>query len=467
MEFFLRLRIWVTLAASLLAGGLRADAQGFGFSVTDSANSILVNNSVTYTINVTNLTNISLSDALVTNLLPSSVQPLSVTYSQGTYVTYGSVVVFDLGAFGIGGIAQLSLTVQPTAAGFITNTVTLTSISVTNTASTNVVVQATNAVIQADLGVALAGPVQAVITNDWTAYGVTVTNLGPDAAPNVILTNTLPSGVILLGVSPSSQTYSVVSSNLIFNLGTLASGGYVNLQFAIEPTNAGVLSLSASVGAAGVLDPNLTNNTASSNVTVITYLSGTLVAVTNSPQTTDLQNGLEEQSILLTNTGSTNVPAARIVVTGLAKQLFNAVGTNNGSPYVYYSAGLTAGQSATLLLQYAPRGLFPFTNGQLQAYAVPLPNWTPPAATGTSTNVNITRIVKLTSGNMLVEFPATLGRNYTVVYSDNVLFSNAMVAPPSITAPANEVQWIDYGPPTTVSAPANSTVRFYRVMQNP
>jgi hypothetical protein len=98
---------------------------------------------------------------------------------------------------------------------------------------------------------------------------------------------------------------------------------------------------------------------------------------------------------------------------------------------------------------------------------VPLPNWTPPAATGTSTNVNITRIVKLTSGNMLVEFPATLGRNYTVVYSDNVLFSNAMVAPPSITAPANEVQWIDYGPPTTVSAPANSTVRFYRVMQNP
>ena len=76
------------------------------------------------------------------------------------------------------------------------------------------------------------------------AYGVTVTNLGPDAAPNVILTNTLPSGVILLGVSPSSQTYSVVSSNLIFNLGTLASGGYVNLQFAIEPTNAGVLSLS-------------------------------------------------------------------------------------------------------------------------------------------------------------------------------------------------------------------------------
>jgi hypothetical protein len=54
-----------------------------------------------------------------------------------------------------------------------------------------------------------------------------------------------------------------------------------------------------------------------------------------------------------------------------------------------------------------------------------------------------------------------------VVYSDNVLFSNAMMAPPSIAAPANEVQWIDYGPPTTVSAPTNASARFYRVFLNP
>ena len=64
-------------------------------------------------------------------------------------------------------------------------------------------------------------------------------------------------------------------------------------------------------------------------------------------------------------------------------------------------------------------------------------------------------------------FPTTPGRNYTVVYSDNVLFSNAMIAPPSIEAPANRVQWIDYGPPTTTSAPTNATARFYRVFLNP
>ena len=67
---------------------------------------------------------------------------------------------------------------------------------------------------------------------------------------------------------------------------------------------------------------------------------------------------------------------------------------------------------------------------------------------------------------MLIEFPSALGQTYTVVYSDNVSFSNAAIAPPSIVAPANRVQWIDYGPPTTTSAPTNFPKRFYRVYLN-
>jgi len=456
----------VFLAAIIVAGST-AEAQDFGLSVTSTSTSILVSNSLTYTINVTNLTGITLADAVVTNLLPASVQILSTNASQGSATASGSVVLFDLGAFAEGGIAQLTMTAEPTAIGFITNTVTVASAYTTITASTNVVIQVTNVVIQADLGVTMTGPAQAVITNDWMTYGVTATNSGPNAAPNVVLTNTLPPGVILLGVSPTNQTYTVASSNLIFTLGTLANGGYTNLQFTVQPTNAGVLVFSASVGAANVLDTNTANNSASTNITVTNYLAGTLMAVTNSTQIINLQNGLEEQSILLTNIGTIDVPAARVVVTGLTNRLFNAVGTNNGAPFVYYSAGLTAGQSATLLLQYAPRGSFPFTNGQLHAFAVPLPNWTPPVATSVSTNVNITRIVQLANGNMLIEWPAITNRTYTVVYSDNdVSFSNAMIAPPSIMAPANEVQWIDYGPPTTVSAPTNSA-RFYRVFLNP
>jgi uncharacterized repeat protein (TIGR01451 family) len=467
MKAFLHLQMLVLVMAGTLAVCQRASAQGFGLSVSNSANSIMVSNSVTYTINVTNQNNQDLTDALVTNLLPASVQFVSATTTLGTFTNYGSVMVFDLGQFFNNAKALLALTVQPTVVGLITNTITVTSISVTNIASTNVVVQVTNVVIQADLGVAITGPAQTVITNDWTTYGVTATNLGPNTAPNVVLTNTLPPGVVLLSVSPMNQSYSVVSSNLTFNLGTLTNGGGVNLQFTVQPTNVGVLTFSASIGAAGVLDTNLANNSASTNINVTSYLSGVLVAVTNSAQSTNFQNGFIEQSILLTNAGTIDVPAARVVVTGLTNRLFNAVGTNNGDPFVDYSTGLAAGQSVALLLQYTPRTAFPFTNGQLLAFAVPVPNWTPPVITSVSTNVNITRIVRLSNGNMLIEWPTVTNRTYTVVYSDNVLFSNAMVAPPSVVAPANRTQWIDYGPPTTLSAPTNSSSRFYRVFLNP
>jgi len=456
------------VAAGLMAACPRAGAQGFGFSVTESASSIVVSNSLTYTINVTNLTGLPLLDALVTNLLPASVQPVSFTASQGSSTNYGSVVVFNLGQLPSTppGIALLTLTVQPTAAGFITNTVTVASDTVTNTASTNVVVQVTNApVITADLGVAVTGPRQPVITNDWVTYGVIASNAGPNAATGVTLTNTLPAGAILLGTAPAN--YTVAGSNLIFNLGTLASGVFTNFQFAIQPTNAGPLMLSTSIGSS-MLDTNLANNSAVTNVTVTNYLSTTLTAAINSAQAVNLQNGLEEQSILLTNPGASDIPAARVVVSGLTRQLFNTAGTNNGLPFVDLNAGLAAGGSVASLLQFAPRGSFPFTNGQLHAFALPsVPDWSPPSATLTSTNLNISRIVKLSNGNMLIEWPAVSNRTYTVVFSDNVQFSNAMMAPPSVTAQANAWQWIDYGPPATVSAPTNASARFYRVFLNP
>ena len=98
---------------------------------------------------------------------------------------------------------------------------------------------------------------QAVIANDRMTYGVTASNAGPNTATGVALTNTLPPGAILIGAVPAN--YTAAGSNLIFNLGALAGGGFTNFQFTIQPTNAGSLTLSASIGSA-VLDTNLANN---------------------------------------------------------------------------------------------------------------------------------------------------------------------------------------------------------------
>jgi uncharacterized repeat protein (TIGR01451 family) len=109
---------------------------------------MLVSNSLTYTINVTNLNAFPLTDVLVTNLLSASFQFVNATGPSGTYSVNGNVAVFDLGSYfsTYYEVAQLTLTVRPTVAGSITNMVTVSSITVTNTAATNVVVQVNNGV---------------------------------------------------------------------------------------------------------------------------------------------------------------------------------------------------------------------------------------------------------------------------------------------------------------------------------
>ena len=457
---------------AFLLTGLRAGAQGYIISVTNPPPPVALGGTLTYTYSVSNLS-FSLTSMAITNTFSSPVTFLSQGTSYGTnYVvaTNSNTLVFIFAPFTNNQIAVLSLTVQPSVIGLLTNTVVVTSFDFTNTATTNIVTQVYSGI--SDLGVTLVGPVQAVVTNDLTSYGVVITNLGPSAAPGVLFTNTLPPGVILKGVSPGSPGFSLSGSNMIFSLGTLASGAGTSFNFAIQPTNVGTYTFSASVGGPNLLDPNTTNNIASTNMNVIGYLPGDLFAFTNSAQTVNLQNGTLQQSILVSNSfaATTNVPAVRVVVTGLTNQLFNAVGTNNGNPFVYLSAPLNAGQATPLRLQYFPRNSvdhFPFTNGQLHAFAVPLPNWTPPPALNTATNVAVRKIIPLSNGDLLLEFPTVVGQTYTVVYSDNILFSNAMIAPPSIVAPANAVQWDDYGPPTTVSPTAAAPARFYRVYQNP
>src|SRR6202012_3099705 len=143
-----------------------------------------------------------------------------------------------------------------------------------------------------------------------------------------------------------------------------------------------------------------TNNFATTNIIVTNYLPGVIVTFTNSAQSVSLQNGAAQQYVIVSNADVVDVPAVRVVVTGLTNQLFNAVGTNNGSPFVYLSAPLAPGQTSPLRLQYMSRKSFPFTNGQLHAFAVPLPDWTPPwlgTSNSVKTNINILQIAMLTN----------------------------------------------------------------------
>jgi len=466
------LRIFVLLALGLVAVATRVSAQGVGFSFQAVPAPIAVSNNITYTIIVTNLTGATQALTVTNTFTGTSFQLIGLPTSSGsgTATISSNNIIFSFALVTNNGLVQMGMVIQPTSAGSLSDLFAVATNSVL-VGSATFAVQVTNQVATsvADLAVAMTMPASAVFTNDWVVYSVNVTNLGPGTAPNVFLTNTLPASVIFKSVSPAFTRLGS-GTNVIFSLGTLTNQAFIHFQLTVQPTNTGTLTFSSAVNTNTVNDPNPTNNLASNTVTVLTYFAGQFTVSTNSKQVYNAGNGLMEQSILVSNAGTNAVAAVRVVVTGLTNQLFNSSGTNNGQPFVVYATGLDTNQSVSLLLQYnsPTRSVFPFTSSQLNPFAVSVPDLSPPPASALATNLDIIRILRVaTNGDTLIEFPTTNGATYTVVYSDNVQFSNAMIAPPAVTAYANRLFWADYGPPTTVTHPTNAPVRFYRVFRNP
>ena len=446
----------------VLAGGRVWGQASFGLSATGAPDPVRLTEPLTYLISVTNLSSFAVTDVFVTNRFSASALFVAASNSIVTTVTTNANdITFQINSLPGGQIALLSLVVSPGAFGNLTNTVTVASLTTTN-ATTNVITQVIAG--QSDLGVSLTGPAQPILANDWITYTLAVTNRGPDVAPGIVVSNRLPADVGLISVTVSNQSVTFTNNSLRWSVGTLGIGGTDRLSIRVQPTNAGIATLLASVSAANVIDPNRTNNFASTNLTLSPLISGSLVVTNVSLMHFNPQTALLEQTVRLVNVGPNTVASARVVVSGLTNRLFNAVGTNNGQPFVVYGAALAADQSVDLMLNYLIPTRLPIVVADSQLQAFEMSAFNPALPRGTP--VGITQVVLLPSGDVLIEFPATPGRTYTVLYSDEVNFANARAAQPPLVAPADRVQWIDDGPPKTVSQPATVSARFYRVVEN-
>ena len=457
------------LALLLLLGtvtGTRVEAQIFGLSVTNTTgtNAISVNSPITFVINLTNQSATLLQSVFVTNTFVGPAAPQFVGATSVPVVsssTNATSIAFNFLQMASGNVAQMTVTLNPTAPGSFTNSVIAIASIGTNFAATNIVIQVSP--INSDLAVSLTPPATPIVVNDVITYRVAVTNLGTNAVANVVLTNRDFTSMVLRSLSPTN-TFSRTNGQIYFNLGTLAGRGGKSFVITAQPTNAGPLTLAAAVTATNSVELNATNNFVSTNLTVDPLVSSNLVAANASLMTFNPQTGLMEQTVRLSNIGATTVPSARVMVKGLTYRLYNAVGTNSGNPYVIYGAALNPGDSANLVMEYF--------NPLRTAFDVPDSNYIAVATSAVNltgigpTNIAVS-ITNLGTAGILIEFPSILNRSYTIFYSPDTSFTNALTAQPSIVAPADRVQWIDNGPPKTVSHPFTNGSRFYRVQLNP
>ena len=463
---------WVWIWMLMLAWGTsETRAALVNVSVTESPDPVIVGDTLTYTINVTNVSGVTLTNLVVTNSFSSTFNYNSANTNNGPIILTNGVLRFLVTRLADSSNVTLTFDGKPALLGPLTNSVSITT---TNgfLPQTNLVATTTVVAGLSDLAVGVTPPSGSLVQNDQLTFRLDVTNRGPNTATNVLLSGEFAAGATLRSISPSNSTFSATSTNFNFTLGTMASGAVTSLFLTLEPTNSGAFPFSAQVRAATFGDTNSANSTSILSLTIQPPITATLsTSFLVLTQQFNPQTGLMTQRIRLSNTGASAIPAARVMVAGLtnrgtsgiADRLMNAAGTNLGRPFILYSSSLNAGSSVDLTLEFFFPSRTPYTNLVLSAAAVP--------AT-TNTIVSTLQTINLRISNAVnqvwIEFQAVAGQRYTILYGDTPTTTNWNVVAPTIVAPGNRVQWLDDGPPKTPTVPlSGGTNRFYRVIESP
>jgi uncharacterized repeat protein (TIGR01451 family) len=162
-----------------------------------------------------------------------------------------------------------------------------------------------------DLAVAItSSPNPATLNSNFT-YTVTITNAGPNAATNVVLTDTLPSSVTFVsGTVDSGGSFTQTGTKFTANIPTLAVGATATATIVVNPTAVGTVTDTAVVSS-GQIDPDTSNNTASED-TRVDIPADLGVTVTASPSPV-VEGGTLTYKIIVTNNGPGQ--ASNVVVT--------------------------------------------------------------------------------------------------------------------------------------------------------
>ena len=245
---------------------------------------MLAGGQLTDSITVANAGPQAASGVTVTLPLAAGVSLVSAEPSQGAVTSSGGQVVVNVGDLAAGTVATVTLIVEPTVAGTLSQSATVTGDCADPNLTNNTSTVTTPVVAAADLDVNLAGSAPTAILGDEFQYTVSVTDIGPSTATDVTLTNTLPAGMSYVSATAGTWGTPVFDAGaLTLSMASLAPGTTATMTINVIPTAApGTLTTDSAAATAQQTDPNPANNVATLPV-VIQGISDLSIAATAQP----------------------------------------------------------------------------------------------------------------------------------------------------------------------------------------
>jgi hypothetical protein len=176
------------------------------------------------------------------------------------------------------------------------------------------------------------------------------------------------------------------------------------------------------------------------------------------------QTGLFEQPIRIRNVSTNEFEGVAALIRGLPADVraYNGNSSAVGGGVVTHDFPLAPGETVDLMVEYYRASRQIFTQPTYFPTIVIPPDRNPQGRL-----LSVDRAIVLQSGRVLIEFEADIGKRYAIQYNTNGVDGAWLTADPTITAAANRVQWLDDGPPKTVSPPGGVGTRLYRVVELP
>ncbi len=197
---------------------------------------VVAGSSLTYTLSYRNDGPAAAATVQLVDTLPAGVTFVSATPAPSSIS--GQTLTWNLGTLAVGqqGTITINTTVSTTAPPSLTNTATI-STSTVETSLTDNSASVTTTVQWADVSILKTAATEARAGDPFTAT-LTYRNTGSAPATNVQLVDTLPTGVLFVGATPTP--FSISGQIVTWNLGTLVPGatGTIALTLRTPPDTA-------------------------------------------------------------------------------------------------------------------------------------------------------------------------------------------------------------------------------------
>jgi uncharacterized repeat protein (TIGR01451 family) len=369
---------------------------------------------LTYTLMVTNNGPSAARTVTISQVLPSTVDFISATPSQGSVSRSGSVLTCSLGQLDIGGVATVSVLVLPKTDGIISSSATAVSEQPdSDLANSSATVFTHVTPPTADLSVNISAAPSPTTVGGTLNYTVNIGNNGPVTASAITVSNVLPVFVAIRSATSTRGAIAFAGNVVIASIPTLGVGESATLSIATIPTGPGAL-LATSTVTSQYPDPVSGNNIAS--VTTLVRPSADLVlSLSALPNPVVSQSNLT-YTLLVTNLGPSD--ATEVAINGALPPgtIVVADSTTGAGPIAYQD-----------LTFQAPFGtLSPGTGG-----AVTITVSTPEVETNLA----------------LFASAAVTGNEFDPTPSNNVATVSTIVAPPFLNiVPAGATLTYESGP---------------------